>query len=580
MKIIIFGGSFDPIHNGHISIANAAFKQIKADKLFFVPTKNVDYKYLRANSTHRLEMLKLAIQDYSYFEIDDYEINVSNHEINYSIDLIKYFKEKFCNDELYFLIGNDQLLSFSTWQSYQEILKMVKLLVYQRDHKIDTLLIRKYNAITIQGNNIDAASSDFTNLIANNQLNKNVLDYIVWHTLYPEQFLNVYMDDNRLKHSMRVAKYAKNIMKKHDPKFVEDAWKAGLYHDLCKCMDNNQLEYIAYEIMNLDKMPIKTLHGPVASYYLYNLYNIKNKMILNAIKKHTLPFNFQDKELTTLDKLIFCCDKLEPNRTNKDVNNIEYFRKLLEDDINKCFIELYDSITKQYKNDIQDQNLKQNYILEYGYSLKRVTINDLDKYLSFMQKNHLDLKENCLMHCSENINKDLASYFINTHQDDYKCIYFIMKDENIIGFISISSLFDLYEITFYLDKDFRNIKKQTNHLYSFKRLISFFIQEWFSTKQDNQILIWGTRWFNKTSQHLAQSLNFIWAYDFNDQNNYLSSEIIKSKIYFSNKLLFNKKPKLDWNVAVNLLNWISNWPYANLTIEAYQNLINIIKQHN
>ena len=94
-----------------------------------------------------------------------------------------------------------------------------------------------------------------------------------------------------------------------------------------------------------------------------------------------------------------------------------------------------------------------------------------------MQKNHLDLKENCLMQCSENISYDLASHFINTHQDDYKCIYFIMKEDNVIGFISISSLFDLYEITFYLDKEFRNIKKQTNNLYSFKQLISFFIQE-------------------------------------------------------------------------------------------------------
>ena len=103
MKKIIFGGAFDPIHNGHIRVAREASKKFNAT-VIFVPAKNPRWKEPTETSENRLEMLKLALKavDFKY-EIEEYELN-SNAEVNYSIDTIKHLKEKYANDNLYLLI--------------------------------------------------------------------------------------------------------------------------------------------------------------------------------------------------------------------------------------------------------------------------------------------------------------------------------------------------------------------------------------------------------------------------------------------------------------------------------------------
>ena len=111
MNKIIFGGTFDPIHNGHLRIAKAI--QINFDgELIFVPSKSPRWKTPLTDANHRLNMLKIAISDYQINgTIENYELE-SEADINYSIDTVKYLKNKYPNDKLLFVIGADQVNKF------------------------------------------------------------------------------------------------------------------------------------------------------------------------------------------------------------------------------------------------------------------------------------------------------------------------------------------------------------------------------------------------------------------------------------------------------------------------------------
>ncbi len=344
MKIVIFGGTFDPIHNGHETILKAAMQHSGASKCILVPNAQTKYKQTSTSPIHRLNMLQI-VANKNHWEVDKYEINQPN-KISYSIDLVKYLKQKYPSDELLFLIGSDQLDQFNQWYQYQEILKYVTLLVYPRG-RINKSLLAKYNAFCIEGNYIDINSTNIRKNYLMDYVDKDVAQYIIWNGLYVEGLLRTYMDEKRYLHSMRVAQTAKTIANKLRPELEHDAWLAGLYHDLAKCFSQDKLEMIAYEVMGINHDSWKVLHGPVGAYYLNRVYHFNDHAILNAITRHTKPFNF-GSPITFLDKVLYCADKLEPNRTDEDINNIAYFRELFHKDVDQCFEELYSATQKQY----------------------------------------------------------------------------------------------------------------------------------------------------------------------------------------------------------------------------------------
>ena len=101
---ILFGGTFDPIHNGHIRMATYASMKLNAD-VVFVPARSPRWKNPTSSSKERLKMLKAALKYCpSGTSILDYELK-SKDDINYSIDTVRYFKNMHPNDKIYFLIG-------------------------------------------------------------------------------------------------------------------------------------------------------------------------------------------------------------------------------------------------------------------------------------------------------------------------------------------------------------------------------------------------------------------------------------------------------------------------------------------
>jgi nicotinate-nucleotide adenylyltransferase len=127
----IYGGTFDPIHLGHLITAQYVYELRKVDEILFVPCRISPFKIGRktASGEDRLNMLKLATSTIPYFKICEYEIH--NPDISYTINTLRHLKEKY--DELELIIGYDNLLRFDEWKEPEEIVKLAKLIVLGRN---------------------------------------------------------------------------------------------------------------------------------------------------------------------------------------------------------------------------------------------------------------------------------------------------------------------------------------------------------------------------------------------------------------------------------------------------------------
>ncbi len=140
-RIGLFGGTFDPVHNGHLAIAEEAKTQLSLDRIILVPAGDPPHKAKKkvTDKAHRLKMTELAFAGKDGFSVSEYEIEKEGPA--YSVDLIRYFKEQYPEDELFFIIGADSFRDLPTWWRYQELLRLVNFIVVSRpDTKKEELL--------------------------------------------------------------------------------------------------------------------------------------------------------------------------------------------------------------------------------------------------------------------------------------------------------------------------------------------------------------------------------------------------------------------------------------------------------
>lgn len=136
-KIAIYGGSFDPPHEGHKLLAKNLAKSCGADKVLIIPTAMSPFKNTSgATSSQRYEMCKLAFNE-SLFEVSDIEINRGGK--SYTIDTVNSVKELYPNSDLYLFMGDDMFLSFNKWYKYEEIANKCTLVAACRTEKLEEL---------------------------------------------------------------------------------------------------------------------------------------------------------------------------------------------------------------------------------------------------------------------------------------------------------------------------------------------------------------------------------------------------------------------------------------------------------
>lgn len=197
MNICIMGGTFNPIHNAHLLLAELAEEEFRIDRMLFMPSGNPPHKRNKhiIPSQYRADMVRLAIADNPGFEFCDYEINKKGY--SYTAETLEYFKKKYPDDKLFFIIGGDSLSAFETWYMPDKILELAAILVFERrgycgdTQKAVDSLKQKYNAqiYLIHAPMFDISSSIVRERLAEGKTVKymvhdKVIDYIKENSLY------------------------------------------------------------------------------------------------------------------------------------------------------------------------------------------------------------------------------------------------------------------------------------------------------------------------------------------------------------------------------------------------------------
>ncbi len=131
-RIGLFGGSFDPVHLGHVLVAQAACEEIQLERLFFILAAQSPFKPTSqpAPPEIRLRMLRLALVGKPNYEIDDQEILRGG--LSFTIDTVRHYKTRFPDSELFYLIGADHVPTLPKWREAEELARLVQFVVIPR----------------------------------------------------------------------------------------------------------------------------------------------------------------------------------------------------------------------------------------------------------------------------------------------------------------------------------------------------------------------------------------------------------------------------------------------------------------
>lgn len=192
MKIGVFGGTFDPVHFGHL-ITTQWLREIRnLDKIIFIPAYISPHKteIITSSATDRLNMLKLAIKDIPYFDLS--EIEISNNVISYTINTLETLKKEFSAIEL--IIGYDNILKFDTWKDPDRIFRIAKVVVLKRKNPINIMCTNKYIKMAeyVETPEIEISSTIIRERVKNKLpidflVPKAVKDYILKNNLYKDK---------------------------------------------------------------------------------------------------------------------------------------------------------------------------------------------------------------------------------------------------------------------------------------------------------------------------------------------------------------------------------------------------------
>ncbi len=200
-KIAVMGGTFDPIHYGHLVAAEAVRDRFQLDKVIFIPAGNPPHKNSKniTDSSHRYNMTMLATATNPYFEVS--RIEIDRKGITYTVDTIKQLRALYCAiDELYFITGADAVLEILTWHKVEELLKLCNFVaatrpgfdlrdLEQKLHEIKSKYGKEIFHIEIPS--LAISSTDIRNRVRSNHtikylLPESVEQYILKYGIYRE----------------------------------------------------------------------------------------------------------------------------------------------------------------------------------------------------------------------------------------------------------------------------------------------------------------------------------------------------------------------------------------------------------
>lgn len=187
-KIILFGGSFNPIHNGHLDVASKALLEFDCDEIWIIPSNSHPLKgdFTNISTKDRLELISLAIASYPNFILKKDEIIF---DLKFSYDTIKHFKNKFPNYQFFFLMGSDNLYNFKKWYKFSLIPEIISIIVYYREGFMENLYEHK---------NIKFLDSEIIN-ISSTEIRYRIKENLDFTKMLPAAIVN-YIKQKKLYH--------------------------------------------------------------------------------------------------------------------------------------------------------------------------------------------------------------------------------------------------------------------------------------------------------------------------------------------------------------------------------------------
>lgn len=169
MRIGLYGGTFDPIHTGHLIVIENAINYMNLDKVIILPSSNPPHKkHKKKTATNiRVEMVAEAIKDNDRIILSTYES--TDQTVRYTHETIRYFKKYFPEDEIFYILGEDSFLTIDTWKNYEDILDE-NIIVFTRSNiDSDSELVKK----------VEIIKKDNPNIFLINNLNINISSTLI-----------------------------------------------------------------------------------------------------------------------------------------------------------------------------------------------------------------------------------------------------------------------------------------------------------------------------------------------------------------------------------------------------------------
>lgn len=331
MRLIIFGGTFDPPHNGHIGLLNSIGLR-ENEKIIVLPNFIPPHKSADATSQDRLNMCRLA---FPKFDISDYEIYKGGE--SYTYQTLKHFKTEYSLDQnsLFYVIGADSMKDLKTWNSPQELARLATFLIIRRPHYetvqediqefkylyggnfiLSEFVGQDISSTEIRLKNAFGAIDDLVPHSVSKYIKENRLyqRYKKITDLYPK--LNV--SKKRVKHILSVALTALKLGYKYKVN-SESIILASLFHDIGKSLNLKKAYVMGLNISHETiELPHVCRHADFGTEIARKYFGITDEDVLNAIKYHTTG----RADMSVLEKIIFLADYIEPTRTTPGLEPI------------------------------------------------------------------------------------------------------------------------------------------------------------------------------------------------------------------------------------------------------------------
>ncbi len=334
-RIGIMGGTFDPIHQGHIRMAQCALDSMELDRVLMLPSGSPPHKEGIAPAEDRYRMVCAACAGFDGLEPCREEIDRSG--VIYTVDTLSILQEKYPRADWFYLIGADTLMELHNWRRCETVLSLCTFLVFPRSWTYTPQqLTEERKRLTALGGRfifldmdvIDVSSTAARQAIRDGEnlpgLPIQVREYARTAGLYgaplriPEgpKWLEMLFDDlsvKRFSHTLAVADTARHLALLHG----QDAAKAevaGLLHDCAKCLPLKVMQRIALENhLTEDESILESaalLHSVVGAHLARTKYGCKDEEILNAILSHTTG----QPGMSPMAMAVWLADTIEPTR--------------------------------------------------------------------------------------------------------------------------------------------------------------------------------------------------------------------------------------------------------------------------